>query len=245
GGSELASCSLWLQGPAWLSQDDENPYAGKDSPAQPMDVSMEMKSNTCLVSVSTPFHFDFTRASHLVTCIRLVAWVLRFKNNTKKEAIKQAGPLSSVELTVARSRLWRCLQLENYGKEMEKLERGELLPRASPLINLNPFLDTQGLLRVRGRIENSELDYCTKHPIIIPAGPVALLLIRFSHMHLQHSGVETMITYLRSKYYIIGVRKSAKSVVHKCFPCQRQKAKPMNQVGAPLPRDRVRRAAPF
>ncbi|CAL4193753.1 unnamed protein product, partial [Meganyctiphanes norvegica] len=92
---------------------------------------------------------------------------------------------------------------------------------------------------------HSELDYDVKHPIIIPHGHIALLLVRFQHVYLNHAGVDTVVTSLRNHFWIIGVRRLAKTVCKYCISCQRQDSRACNEVGAPLPGDRVKRAPPF
>ena len=53
---------------------------------------------------------------------------------------------------------------------MAKLEVGKPIPRESSLSKLNPFLCKQGLLRKGNRLNNADLDYDAKYPIIIPSG---------------------------------------------------------------------------
>ena len=55
----------------------------------------------------------------------------------------------------------------------------EGLPRKRPrqlmqVIKYIPFLDSNGLLRVGGRLQNSKFDIHSKHPVIIPIGTVSL-----------------------------------------------------------------------
>ena len=101
------------------------------------------------------------------------------------------------------------------------------------------------MARIKGRLQFSEFEYDHKHPIILPNCYVSYLLVRFQHTLLKHAGVNTLISSLRSKYWILGVRRIAKHVTKYCMPCQRQDSRACNQIGAPLPADRVRKAAPF
>ncbi|KAK3889712.1 hypothetical protein Pcinc_006278 [Petrolisthes cinctipes] len=55
-----------------------------------------------------------------------------------------------------------------------------------------------GLLRVKGRLEEADMLYESKHPIITPSGHVAQLLIRFQHILLKHAGVSVLVSTLRS-----------------------------------------------
>ncbi|XP_072403059.1 uncharacterized protein [Diabrotica undecimpunctata] len=59
----------------------------------------------------------------------------------------------------------------------------------SPLSTLSPFVDGDGLLRVGGRLHNSNILYTQKHPIILPkASHVTDLIIRHEHLKLLHAG---------------------------------------------------------
>lgn len=54
---------------------------------------------------------------------------------------------------------------------------------------LYPFLDHYGVLRVGGRLRNSQFEYNKIHPIIIPRNcNLAILIIRDSHKKTLHGG---------------------------------------------------------
>ena len=247
-GDDIASSSLWFNGPTWLHQYESFPVEAKLTLTRPIAINMEYKATSCLTAVSIPPSalFDFSKFSLFYKVIRLVAWVKRFVNNCKlAPSQRQSGPLTSDELADAKLSMWRCVQREIYNTEIERLNRNVSLLKGSPLLKLSPFIDSQGLLRVGGRLQNSDLYYDAKHPLILPNCHMSKLLIRFSHIYLKHAGVETLLTFLREKYYIVGVRKMAKLTVKYCIACQKQDAKPCNQEGGPLPEDRVKKASPF
>ena len=126
-------------------------------------------------------------------------------------------------------------------KEKEKVR----VPKSSPLFKLNPFLDKEGILRVRSRLQFSSLSYEEKNPIIIPKGHVAEKLVEFQHKFLKHGGVQSMVTSLRGSYWIVGLRRIAKGVKRNCVPCCRIDALPCNAPVAPLPQLRATEAPPF
>lgn len=100
-------------------------------------------------------------------------------------------------------------------------------------------------MRVSGRLQQSNLSYDEKHPVILPKGQFATLLIRSCHVRLQHAGVDTVLNSLRNNYWIIGSRRLAKAVKKGCMSCQRVDAQACNQAGAPLSELRVHQAPPF
>ncbi|XP_046973825.1 uncharacterized protein LOC124540368 [Vanessa cardui] len=66
--------------------------------------------------------------------------------------------------------------------------------------------DSEGIIRVGGRLEMSSLSFNEKHPILIPKEScLSALLIADAHQKTLHGGPQLMITYLRSKYWIIHI----------------------------------------
>ena len=125
------------------------------------------------------------------------------------------------------------------------LSQGKKLPKESSLIKLDPFMDSNGLLRIKGRLENANMSYESKHPIILPFSHLAKILVRFQHKLLKHAGVSTLITTLRNSYWIVRLRRIAKTVCQECVTCRRQDSKACSQPVAPLPELRVKTSPPF
>ena len=248
-GSEMVSASTWFHGPDWLGIHERCP-ASAEWRGNVSIVDLELKATGVLISsqvVSIPGTV-LERCGTIQQAIRSIGWMRRYFQYLKGKSKGQGspkGPLTVSELAKGRTVLWKWSQQLQYPSEYQVLAEGKALPRGSPLLMLNPFLDEEGLMRVTGRLHNAELPYDQKHPIIIPKGVVGKLLIRETHQRLKHAGVTSVLTELRHRYHIITGRRMAKSVVHTCVPCQRQDRRPCNQVAPPLPRDRVMRAAPF
>ncbi|XP_066940953.1 uncharacterized protein [Macrobrachium rosenbergii] len=130
-----------------------------------------------------------------------------------------------------------------YPREFESLIQGRPLHRGSPLVKLDPFLDND--VRIKGRLEYSDLCYESKHPIIHPSTHVVKTLVRFQHVLLKHSGVSTLVSTLRNGYWIVRLRRIAKTVCRECVTCRRYDSKVCSQPVAPLPELRVKSAPPF
>ena len=132
-----------------------------------------------------------------------------------------SGPLTSDELDKAKTKMIYCVQREVYSSEVNAFLRKKPIPKGSSLCKLDPFLDEQGLLRIKGRLEHADLTYESKHPVIIPKCHLDKLLVSFQHIFLKHAGVSSIMFSLRSSFWIIGIRRLAKSVTKKCVRCQR------------------------
>ena len=239
--SELKNCERWLKGPEWLGMYAQIPYAEEVS-TELVDLQL-----TSLTTCNSANLFTFERFGTLNKVVIYVARVLRFIRNCRSNSrnARTVGPFTTEERTNARTAIWRSVQREQYGLEVAHLEDGKPIPRDSSLSKLNPFLCEQGLLRIRGRLDNADLEYNAKYPIIIPSGHIAKLLLRFQHVYLNHSGVGSVVASLRNKFWIIKARLLAKSMVKSCVPCRRQDSRACNEVAAALPSDRVCRAPAF
>ena len=122
---------------------------------------------------------------------------------------------------------------------------GNPLPRNSSLRKLDPFLDSKGLLRIRGQLEYSDLCYDSKQRIIIPGFHVAKLIVHFQHEISKHAGVHTLMLTIRDSYWIVGLRRLSKRVGKECVVCKRFDSIPCNQPALPLPELRVKPTYPF
>ena len=68
----------------------------------------------------------------------------------------------------ARVFVMKSVQHELYAEELKSIASEQSLPPRSSLLKLHPFIDSNGLLRVGGRITQSKLATEETNPIIIP-----------------------------------------------------------------------------
>lgn len=244
---DLISSTLWLNGPPWLSEHTASLL--QDEVPVTLSIPDELFPNsgtvTCLSAEFTPVEIDFSRWGHFTKALKCFAWVIRFVNNCKPGAVKSTGPLSYTELDQAKTKLFFCVQREKYSQEITNLTLDKSLPKGSAIRKFNPFLDENGLLRSKGRLDQADISYESKYPLIIPSSHIAKLLVSFQHTFLNHAGVSTLISTLRSCYLIVGLRKLAKRVCRECITCRRHHSQACCQPVAPLPGLRVNSAPPF
>lgn len=246
---QLIGNDMWLRGPKWLSDSscfctgitvDYNVHSFATPNEENVGEDLVMAVNEEATSV-----FNFCRFSDFTKVMNVVAWVRRFIHNCKNNGSKHTGPLTYEELSQAKDTIVTCVQKGSYEKEMNALSQEKSLPRCSSLRKLDPFLDSNGLLRIKGRLQYSELSYDSKHPIIIPNCHVAKLIVQFQHKLLKHAGVHTLMSTIRNSYWIIGLRQIAKRVCRECVACKRFDSRPCSQPAPPLPELRVKSSFPF
>ncbi|GFX65809.1 pro-Pol polyprotein [Trichonephila clavipes] len=124
---------------------------------------------------------------------------------------------------------------------MRKLLAGEPIPMKSKLTPLNVFLDESNIIRVGGRLANSNLN-----PMILPSRNVLTDII-LSHYHKKylHAGPHSLLYLVRQKFWPLNGRNNCRRIIHECVNCFKNKPITMNQIMANLPRDGVTPNYPF
>jgi hypothetical protein len=124
---------------------------------------------------------------------------------------KDSLPLTVLEIVEA-EKLWiQQAQQNKYGDIIQNLRKNPTSPSGS-LKPLNPFLDSEGILRVGGRLQGSDLPYDAKHPIIIPQKcHLATLIVWKAHSDLG-SHTKGWLNCVKSTGYCVAVRKLRRSI---------------------------------
>ncbi|GFX24746.1 integrase catalytic domain-containing protein [Trichonephila clavipes] len=79
------------------------------------------------------------------------------KDPEHKES-KRIGPLD-LELKKAEQLLLKLVQKEEFKVEMNGIQNSAMVPSNSRVKTLNLFIDSEGILRVGGRLRNSDINY--------------------------------------------------------------------------------------
>lgn len=178
-----------------------------------------------------------------------------------KERKRQDGSLRSITLRVkdlqtAELFLIKAAQSKAFPEETEALATkshqengivGKSVKRTSPIHRLKPIVDDDGVLRVGGRLHQTELPYDVKHPVLLPKkAHLTDLVIRHFHQCTGHQGRARTHTGIRlSGYWIVNGSSLIGHHISKCVTCRKLRASPQQQVMAELPTDRFEQVPPF
>ncbi|XP_064646576.1 uncharacterized protein LOC135499627 [Lineus longissimus] len=200
----------------------------------------EKKEANCAVAqVSTPV-LPAASFSSWTRYRRMVAWMLCFakKLPKRKDGMRSFTP---DELRQAEIGILRDAQRQVFKSEMLSVQKSEEPCRGS-LRDLCPMIDDDGLLRVGGRLEKSDLPYDAQHPIILPKNhPVTTLIIRSFHLLAYHvRGVNGLLADIRTRYWPVNGREAVKKYELTCVKCKERKKKLYQQKMASLPGLRVK-----
>ena len=138
-----------------------------------------------------------------------------------------------------------------YSKQNTDSSKKAKLPNSKKiktrLWRLDPSVDEEGILRVGGRLNRTNLQNTIKHPAILPCDAIATRrLVESFHREVEHSGRTTTIGEIRqSGYWIVNISSCVRSVIYKCVPCRTLRGKLGTQKMADLPGNRAACDGPF
>lgn len=241
---EIVGHDLWWC-PGWMKEDPGS------WPENLVVDPVEVHDNDTAFSVTTNVEDVtpcpvITRYSSLSKLQHVLAWSLRFAHNARRQKSQRIqGSLSVEELEGALHRAIKLVQEEVFHGHLKALTMGIAL-KAVSMARLQPFLDSEGLIRVGGRLKHSNLPFQVKHPILLPkAHHLTNLIIDYYHKVHLHAGASCLVTILRQRFWIVSARSVVRHRIFRCRRCSQLKAKPLEPIMGNLPPARVRQARPF
>lgn len=243
----VAKTALWWHGPEFLLEPETNWPTLEKSPPQNLP---ELKVTTMLVHENKDLPqncvIKFDNYSRLKTLQRVVAFMRRFLNNCKNNNPKLTGPLTAQELKDSFHTLVKLSQAQTYSSEIETLHKNKYLNTKSPMAPLTPFIDSQGILRVGGRLDASQYHYDKKHPIVLSSKhTLTKLIFEQEHTRLLHAGPQLLLASVRDSIWPVGGRNLARRTAHNCVTCRRATGKTLENIMGNLPSQRLTPDFPF
>ncbi|XP_066261326.1 uncharacterized protein [Euwallacea similis] len=243
---QLSNSALWWHGPWWLSQDNTS-WPCKDIQVED-DASEErhVVPMIALTNVIHPFN-SFNKFSSWPRLVRVLAYCLRFIHTTRnKDKDIKSSALSTYEIQRAQRCIIKIAQQEWFSEELKRLKAVQPVAKSSRLSSLNPFIDTNGILRVGGRLQKAPIEFDHKHPIILPPNHrLTWLIIEYEHKRLLHAGYQAVISSLRTRYWPLSAKMMVRKIVKKCVTCIRLQGTTTQYIMGNLPSSRITPTRPF
>ena len=232
----------WQHGPKFLRlPENEWPQDSSTNDQPKVEEECRKVHNVCV----------HTKVEHPINCqkfsswrklVRVTAYMLRLiwnlraqrhnKTHPEENDIKpKEGPLQPEELQEAEHHWIK----ESQKSLSDRLKKGELK-------KFSPYKDSDGIIRVGGRVDKALVSYETRHPALLPREHwISLLITRQVHQ-CGHTAVAATVAKTRRRFWILKAHDLAKSVKFRCVFCREMQAKAESQVMAELPECRL---APF
>ena len=236
----LTENSLWWSGPRWLA------LSPAHWPRRPdINRKQELPDIKSAVFISCPQPKEFGFFSFARLC-RVTAWILRFIQQVRKKT-NQPNPkyLTVGELCAAKSTLLSVSQQFTYACEIQCLQKQRALSSLHSLSGLASYLDSDGVMRVGGRLQKANLSISSTHPVILSVkSHITCLLVVMTHELALHAGPSTVMAILAESYHIPSLKRLLKKVSRQCIFCQKAYARTSQQM-MELATARIRPARPF
>lgn len=250
--TELKTCDLWWRGPHWLTEKEIPVTTTEITPTTLELKGTQIQTNVKLTKKNIEkseigLANQFEQFISLTELLKTIAYCRRFLNYNKTKNV-ETGPsaLTTQELEHALKNCVKIVQYEDYETEIIDIKRKKSISKRSQLKCLNPYLDEDDILRVGGRLRHANMDDYSKHPIILSnKNQLTSLIVADAHVRTMHGGIQLMLTYLRTKFWIIRCKALIKSHIHKCWICAKHNATPRTQIMGDLPKERVTPSRPF
>ena len=229
--------SDWLQGAHWLKQEDWISFIGQGLIDEQQQVDDHFEDGTAseeqmFVGLLTLKVIDWKRFSQFnrlrFTIMRILKLLPKYRGYSLVDLLKSAE-----------FKNWSLVQQESFGNEIISFKKTMSVHSKSKLIGLLPFLDSNGIMRAKGRLRKADVGYQTKHPVILPSQHWAVrLFLENMHKRWHHEGVEYVRSIVQRKFWILGLRNALRSVKQDCVQCKKM-TKTMKPQMSDLPASRV------
>ena len=165
---DLRKNNLWWQGPS--QREAGSPILDDEEMA---DVEKEIRNKkptrTALnttIELGIRNVIEVDRYSSWRRLIRVTARVLQFIKNCRVQANNRSYDVTSSDLKAAEDHWVKDMQME-WKEDIDRLRLQEEAPPSSKLSLLLPFVDEDGFLRSKGRLQNADVEDCMKQPLIL------------------------------------------------------------------------------
>lgn len=244
--SELVNNVDWWLGPSFLKNDSSNWNLPCYETLNKSDSSCEEKKSVLISYTDNNFIDSLLETySSLNKIKKILAYILRFIHNTKMINNKISTHLTISELNNALLHIIKRVQVTQLSPEIDQIIRKKITFK--PLRRLNPFLDSNNILRVGGRLSQAtHLSYNKRFPILLPNNcKFTELLIKEIHKNFMHPGIQTTQFLLFQNYWIFAAKNTIRKIINNCHACWKTNPKPFQPPMGALPRFRISQIKPF
>ncbi|XP_018399979.1 PREDICTED: uncharacterized protein LOC108777551, partial [Cyphomyrmex costatus] len=240
---ELINSSLWWQGPTFLRSPQDQWPSGKFTQLKD-DIPEARVTSTVAVSFELSVVDDLAdRVSSLNKLCRILAYCFRIRKTHRPSP--PTSFVSHNEISHALNTACRVVQRTSFSEEYKALSKGKPISTSSKLLSLSPFMDEIGLIRVGGRLRNSNL-LEARHPILLPREHnFTKRVISHEHVRNMHAGAQATMAAIRQRFWPLSFRSSTRKILRSCITCFRVKPIQSEAIMGSLPASRVTMSRPF
>ena len=237
----------WFKGPPFLHDVSYHPTPVEDTLDVELPEVKSLKTITDNSDVSNVLTDSICRKeiSWMKAC-RITANVLKFIHLLRK-CCDTSCPICKLDVKTASKYLIKEAQRSVFSDELCTLSSSETVSSTSKLLPLSPYLDEDAVIRVGGRLKNSNFPGDIKHPILLPNNHiVTTMIVRFYHSSVRHQGrYITAGSVRQAGFHIFKGPATIKKMINNCVVCRKMRGSSRHQRMADLPPSRLEESPPF
>ncbi|XP_037029336.1 uncharacterized protein LOC119069388 [Bradysia coprophila] len=248
--ARLDSSSRWYKAPEFLYDKEEDWFKDQGDIEYFTENEVRPSFSMACREIIRPQIIDIERFSQWNRLVRAQAYALRFIFNVRhSQQERQFGPLVQQEILDAENHLYRRAQSDCFLDEIVVMKHNQNRPlkeqkdfeKSSILRTYSPYIDEDGVIRMRGRSDAATvLSHDTKRPIILPRRHrITRLIVDYYHRRYKHINHSTVLNQIQQKFIIPALRVVLKSIRTSCQKCKNLSAEPKIPEMAELPPGRL------
>ncbi|CAL4088463.1 unnamed protein product, partial [Meganyctiphanes norvegica] len=194
---DFVTNQTWWEGPKWLQSQENWPEQevvynlypeGTETLSDALFCMTTSILATAAIDVGQTSLLKFFDRANFETSLRKLTFVLRaFPHKKRKTSTTEQnfekGSVSKQAMDQAKQIAIKVMQADMFGEVLHQLRRGNQIKKG-PYRKLNLFLDTQGIIRCMGRLQNLLEPTIKNDPIFVHGKhPFTESFIRYKHQH--------------------------------------------------------------
>ncbi|GBM45657.1 hypothetical protein AVEN_237900-1 [Araneus ventricosus] len=211
-GAEELPESLWWEGPSWMKKPHEEWPLSEACPDFAIIDSERKRTVGSTINSELKELNYLSEISSYEKIIRVTAWVFRFYNHIRKQQNdRDFGYLNTQKADAAERAVLKIVQTQSFPNNTKSL-----------LSQMQTLVDSNGVIRIKLKLIMRKDIESLRYPIVLPSKhSIMMKLILGKFLELCHAGVQTVMSTLREKYWILKSRKTVMRVLGECIICKR------------------------
>ena len=237
----------WFLGPSFLKEEENAWPLNKHLDEQERKTIDDMELRKAIIYTVDATVDYFPTTGRFLGWPGLLAVSRRVQNLFNRWTGRNPAEFTHESTNRAEQYWFREIQSQCFAQELQVLRDGRAIPKSSKLTNLQPFIGDDGILRANGRVTKILGFEFENNPIILESRHWATRALMMEyHRRFLHASSDSVVNELRQKFYILGLRRTLRSLIGRCIICKMRRGKPQSPRMSALPSGRLAyRERPF
>ncbi|KYM75545.1 Galectin-4 [Atta colombica] len=196
----------WITSPNFFRKWDEEHWPPSVFPRLDNDLPEQRKIRVLVSTFHSCIIDLLNKHSNLNKICRIIAYCLRLSKAYREHRISTF--VSPVETSTTLDCICRTMQQRAFYREYEVLVKNEIVNTSSNILSLSSFLDESGLMRIGGKLKNSNLAFNACHSILLPRKYILTQrIIERERTRNLHADLQATMAFVRQHFWPLSLRR--------------------------------------